>query len=167
MAKDFLILKSGNESQQGNYRLISLLSICNTIFHKLVYKRLIKFVDKHNILFSSQYGFCSKHRTQHATLEILNDNLTNCDKGQFTFCIFIDLKKAFNTVNYDILLSKLESYGFREVINDWFRSYLIGHTQYATVNGYISDASQTLCGVPQDSVLGPLLFLFYVNVQVN
>ena len=85
------------------------------------------------------------------------------NKGQFTFCLFIDLKKAFDTVNYDILLSKLENYGFRGVVNDWFKSYLIGRRQYTTVNGYISDSHQTLCGVPQGSVLGPLLFLLYIN----
>ena len=78
-----------------------MLSIFNRIFEKLVYKRLIKFVDKHNILYSSQYGFRGRHSTQHATLEILNDILTNFDnliKGQFTCCLFIDLKKAFDTV---------------------------------------------------------------------
>ena len=116
------------------------------IFEKLVYKRLIKFVNKHYILYSSQYGFRNRHSTQHATLEILNVILSNFDKGQFTFCLFIDLKKAFDTVNYDILLSKLENYGFRGVVNDWFKSYLIGRRQYTTVNGYISDSHQTLCG---------------------
>ena len=85
------------------------------------------------------------------------------DKGQFTCYLIIDLKKAFDAVTYNILLSKHESCGFRGVVNDWFRSYLIGRRQYTIVNVYISDVSQTLCGVPQDSVLGPLLFLLYVN----
>ena len=162
-AKVVPVFKSGDEYKPGNYRPISLLPIFNRIFEKLVYKRLIKFVNKHNILYSSQYGFRSRHSTQHATLEILNDILSNFDKGQFTFCLFIDLKKAFDTVNYDILLSKLENYGFRGVVNDWFKSYLIGTRQYKTVNGYISDSHQTLCGVPQGSVLGPLLFLLYIK----
>ena len=118
----------------------------------------LKFVNKHNILYSSQYGFRSR---QHATLEILNDILTNFDKRSIHF-LFIDLKKAFDAVNY-ILFSKLENYGLRGVVNDWFKSYLIGRRQYTTVNGYISDAHQTLCGVPQGSVLGPLLFLLYIN----
>ena len=84
-AKVVPVFKSGDESKPGNYRPISLLSIFNRIFEKLVYKRLIKFVNKHNILYSSQYGFRSRHSTQHATLEILNDILSNFDKGQFTF----------------------------------------------------------------------------------
>ena len=83
--------------------------------------------------------------------------------GQFTFCLFIDLKKAFGTVNYDNLLSKLENYGFIGVVNDWFNSYLIGRRQYTTVNGCISDSPQTLCGVPHGFVLGPLLFVLYIN----
>lgn len=155
-AKVVPVFKSGDESKPGNYRPISLLSIFNRIFEKLVYKRLIKFVNKHNILYSSQYGFRSRHSTQHATLEILNDILSNFDKGQFTFCLFIDLKKAFDTVNYDILLSKLGHYGFKGVVNDSFKSYLIGRRQYTTVNGYISD-HQTFSGVPQGSVLGDSL----------
>ena len=111
------------------------------------------FVNKHNILYSSQYGFRSTH----------DDILSNFDKGHFTFCLFIDLKKAFDTVNYDILLSKLENYGFRGVVNDWFKSYLIGRRQNTTVNGYISDSHQSLCGVPQGSVLEPLFFLLFIN----
>ena len=111
------------------------------------------FVNKHNILYSSQYGFRSTH----------DDILSNFDKGHFTFCLFIDLKKAFDAVNYDILLSKLENYGFRGVVNDWFKSYLIGRRQNTTVNGYISDSHQTLCGVPKGSVLEPLFFLLFIN----
>ena len=135
-----------------------------TEYLKSWFLRLIKFLNKHNILYSSQHGFRSRLSTQHATLEILNDViLSKFDKGQFTFCFFLDLKKAFDTVNYDILLSKLENYGFRGVVSDRCKSYLIGRRQYTTVNGYISDSQQTFCGVPQVSVLGPLLSLLYIN----
>ena len=76
------------------------------LFEKLVYKRLIKFVNKHYILCSSQYGFCNRHSTLQATLEILNEVLSSFDKGQLTFCLFMDLKKAFDTVTYDIFFSQ-------------------------------------------------------------
>ena len=76
------------------------------IIEKLVYKRLIKFLNKHYILYSSQYEFCNRHSTQHATLEILNEILSSFDKGQLTFCLFIDLKKTFDRVNYDLFFSQ-------------------------------------------------------------
>ena len=157
-AKVVPVFKSGDESKPGNYRPISLF---NYQFSTEYLKSW--FIKDLLIIYSSQYGFRSRHSTQHATLEILNDILSNFDKGQFTFCLFIDLKKAFDTVNYDILLSKLKNYGFRGVVNDWFKSYLIGRRQYTTINGYISDSPRTLCGVPQGSVLGTLLFLLYIN----
>ena len=134
-----------------------MLSIVNRIFENLAYKRLTKFVNEHNILCSSQYGFRSS--TINATLEILSEILSHFDKREFTFCLFIDLKKSFYTVNYDTLLSKLDNYGLRGVVNDWFKSYVISRRQYTTANGYISDAHQTLCGVPQGSVL----FLLFIN----
>ena len=84
-------------------------------------------------------------------------------KANSLFVYLLTCKKAFDTVNYDILLSKLKNYGFRGVVNDQFKSYLIGRRQYTTVNGYVSDSHRTLCGVPQGFVLGPLLFLLYIN----
>ena len=99
---------------------ISLLSIYNRIFEKLMYSRLTKFVKDCNILCDQQYGFRSKHSNQHAILDIVNTILQNMDNGKFLCGVFIDHKKAFDTVNHEILLAKLENYGVRGVINSWF-----------------------------------------------
>ena len=116
-----------------------------------------------NIIYNLQYGFCSKHSRQHAILDIVN-NIHNCmDSGKYTCGIFIDLKKAFDTVNHSILLAKLENYGIRGLINIWFKSYLTDHRQLIEIDNHISKEEKTLCGVPQGSVLGPLLFLLYIN----
>ena len=135
-----------------------------TVFHvkkikTLKYSRVTKFVKDCNILDDQQYGFRSKQSTQHAILDIVNTILQNMDNGKFSCGVFIDLKKAFDTVNHEILLAKLENYGIRGVINSWFRSYLTDRKQTTEVNNVVSEAETTLCGVPQGSVLGPLLFL--------
>ena len=85
------------------------------------------------------------------------------DNGKFSCGVFIDLKKSFDTVNHDILLAKLENYGIRGVINSWFRSYLTDRKQTMEGNNVVSEAEKTLCSMPQGSVLGPLLFLLYIN----
>ena len=121
--------KGEDETLPENYRPISLLSIYNRLFEKLLYRRLIKFIDKNDILYDLQYGFRNKHSTQHAILDIVNTIHSNMDNRKYSRGIFIDLKKAFDTVNHEILLTKLEHYGIRGVINSWFRSYLSDRRQ--------------------------------------
>ena len=101
--------------------------------------------------------------TQHAILDIFNTILQNTDNGKFSCGVFIDLKKDFDAVNHEILLAKLFNYGVRGVINSWFRSYLTDRKQNTELNNIVSEAETTLCGVPRGSVLGPLLFLLYIN----
>ena len=162
-AKIVPIFKDEDDTLPENYRSISLLSIYNRIFEKLMYSRLTKFVRDCNILYDQQYGFHSKHSTQHAILDIVNTILQNMDNGKFSCGVFIDLKKAFDTVNQEILLAKLENYGIRGVIKSWFRSYLTDRKQTTEVKNDVSEAETTLCDVPQGSVLGSLLFLLYIN----
>ena len=100
-------------------------------------------------------------------LDIINTIQCNMDQGKYTCGIIIDLKKAFVAVNHSILLSKPYSYGNRDVVHDWFKSYLTNHKQTTLVNYTIPDQELTLCGDPQGSVLGALLFLLYINDSSN
>ena len=124
LAKIVPVYKDDDESCASNYRPISLLSIFNRIFEKLMYQRLSKFIIKHNILMNSQYGFRGGHNTQNAILDIVNTIQSNMNSGKFTSGLFIDLKKASDTVDHYILLQKLDFYDIRGIVNDWFQSYL-------------------------------------------
>ena len=162
-AKIVPIFKSGDQCDPDNYRPISLLSVFNRIFERVMYSRLICFIDKHKILSPAQYGFRKNHSTQHAIIDIVDKICKNMESKKFTCGIFIDLKKAFDTVDHSILLSKLNHYGIRGLIHDWFNSYLSDRSQTTSIGNCTSEVISCSYGVPQGSVLGPLLFLLYVN----
>ena len=146
-----------------NYRPISLLPNINKIFEKIMYKRVYEFVEEKNILYELQFGFRTLHSTQHALTDITEDIRSAIDGNMFALGVFIDLQKAFDTVDHEILLSKLNHYGIRGVANDWFRSYLSNRKQFVRIEDADSDTASVNIGVPQGSVLGPLLFLLYIN----
>ena len=131
----------------------------------MMYYRLKSFLEKKNIFNDSQYGFREKRSTENAILDIINQIENNTDNRMYSCGIFIDLKKAFDTIDHLILLQKLDHYGVRGVTNNWFASCLFGRRQQITQIGKknISKKEIMLLGVPQGSVLGPLLFLVYIN----
>ena len=162
-AKVVPIHKEGSKSEVSNYRPISLLSSFSKIFEKAMYARLINFLNSNNTLTESQYGFRAGRSCEHALLDAQNDILSALSKKQISLLLLIDFSKAFDTVDHTILLHKLKHYGVRGVAHDWLKSYLSNRTQYVCINNKFSDSQKLDYGVPQGSILGPLLFIVYIN----
>ena len=163
LAKVVPIFKAGDTSAINNYRPISVLSFFSKVFEKIVYNHVLDFIDDNNVLYDYQYGFRHSHSTQQAIITLVDRITKSLDKGHIAITILLDLKKAFDTVDHRILLRKLYAYGIRDALLKWFESYLTGRTQYVAFNGRNSDIHYVKCGVPQGSILGPLLFILYMN----
>jgi len=164
IAKVIPIFKNkGDQLLVTNYRPISLLSNINKFFEKLVYSRVISFLNLYNCIYEFQFGFRANHSTNHALISLTEQIREALDNSYFACGIFIDLQKAFDTVDHNILLNKLDHYGIRGLANNWFKSYLTNRKQFVSINGFNSSEQLMKYGVPQGSVLGPLLFLIYIN----
>ena len=162
-AKILPLHKKGSKTDPKNYRPISLLPLISKIIEKVIHNQTQNFLDDNNILYEFQSGFRKKYSTE-SCLSFLNDKISKgFDSGLYTGMILIDLQKAFDTIDHDLLLKKMKVLGFSVNVIKWFKSYLSHRNFRVKVNKTLSDDGEITCGVPQGSILGPLLFLLYVN----
>ena len=149
LAKVIPIFKKGSKLSAANYRPISLLSNINKIIEKLVFSRVLSFLEKNNVIYEKQFGFRPKHSTSHALINIVDTIRNSLDNGKMAAGVFVDFQKAFDTVDHNILISKLNHYGIRGKMNDWFRSYLTNRKQCVSILGFESSYKLNNFGVPK------------------
>ena len=163
IAKVIPLFKKNDPHIFDNYRPISLLSSISKTFEKVDFNQVYEYFTNNELFYNSQYGFRKLHSTEYASLELVDRISQYLDNGKLTVTVYLDLSKAFDTINHEILLKKLEYYGFTDTPLKWFRSYLHNRQQYVFFNGCCSTPKTLETGVPQGSILGPLLFLIYMN----
>ena len=161
------LYKSGEKHLFTNCRPISLLPQFSKILEKLFYSRLEGFMNSCTILNSCQYGFRECISTSHTLVELLDDIKHSLEYKKCAIGVFIDFKKAFDTVDHQLLCKKLELYGIRGNAYNLINSFLNNHSQFVNVASYSSDTQRITCGVPQDSICGPKLFILYINDMCN
>ena len=163
IAKVLPLFKKEDHTVMDNYRPISLLTAISKLFEKVVFSQLYDFFHHNNLFYDSQYGFLKKHSTEYAAMELTDKVLKDIDEKNISLAIFMDLSKAFDTLDHSILIKKLAHYGVKGTALEWFTSYLTGRSQYVEIDGVSASILTLSTGVPQGSILGPLLFLIYMN----
>ena len=158
------IYKSEDRKKCENYRPISILPIISKVFEREVFTQIYKYLNENSLLSKSQSGFRPKHGTVGAHIQMCDQWLSDMDKGEINGVVFLDIRKAFDSINHKILLRKLKNqFGIHDIELKWFESYLTNREQVCLVNGHTSLPKKIRCGVPQGSIPEPLLFLLYVN----
>jgi len=153
------VFKSGDNFLTSNYRPISILPCFSKILERVMYNRIYNYLTTNNILYNKQFGFQKQHSTEHAIIQLTNEISNSFEQNLLTLGVFIDLSKAFDTVDHSILITKLYHYGIKGKALTWFKSYLEYRSQCVCIESENSDFKEISCGVPQGSILGPLLFL--------
>lgn len=163
VAKVTAIHKGGSTNDQNNFRPISVLPVCSKILEKAVHHQLKKYLESNDLLSERQFGYRKQRSTELATLLLADDIRRAVDQGNIVGALYVDLSKAFDTLSHSILLEKLKSFGLNGAAQEWFADYLFNRKQYCVIDQSTSNSMSITCGVPQGSILGPLLFLMYFN----
>ena len=157
------IFKTGDKDNVNNYRPISILPTLSNIIEKWTASKLMSYLDKYKLLHKNQSGFRKNHSTESALILMTDTWLKVINEGKLVGCAMIDFRKAFDLVDHNLLLNKLRIYRFIDLSLSWFKSYLSNRTQQVVINNLSSSSGDVVCGVPQGSILGPLLFLLFIN----
>jgi len=163
LARVIPLFKSGDNQLLKNYRPVSILPLFSKLFERVMFNRIMEFINKHDLLYKFQFGFRAGHNASSALTVLVDKILGGFNDGEMTIGVFIDFSKAFDTVNHEILLRKLIKYGIRGKVHNWISDYLHDRKQFVSYNGVSSSTGTISCGVPQGSILGPLLFILYIN----
>ena len=165
-AKIILIHKKGDSALLSNYRPISLLPTISKIFERIIYNQLYQYFNDNGLLAEQQYGFRSQHSTEYAATKLIDHISQEMDSGKTPGALYIDLSKAFDTLSFEIILYKLKYYGVMGTELCLLTDYLTNRRQYVRFNNHNSDTTNISTGVPQGSILGPLIFSILINVNL-